>query len=44
MAVVSRRLGYANPAITLQLYAHAITDVQGDDVRTSAAFAFAETA
>jgi hypothetical protein len=34
-------LGHANPAIALQLYAHAITDVQGEDVLTPAAFAFA---
>ncbi len=40
VAIVSRRLGHANPAITLQLYAHAITDVQGEDVLTPAAFAF----
>jgi integrase len=39
VAVVSRRLGHANPAITLQLYAHAIADVHGEDVATPAAFA-----
>lgn len=44
VAIVSRRLGHANPAITLQLYAHAISDVQGDEVLTPAAFAFAGTA
>ncbi|MDQ6907294.1 MAG: tyrosine-type recombinase/integrase [Chloroflexota bacterium] len=41
VARVARRLGHANPAITLRLYAHAITDVQGDDLATPAAFAFA---
>jgi integrase len=41
---VARRLGHANPAITLKLYAHAITDVQGDDLETPAAFAFTGTA
>lgn len=41
VARVARRLGHANPAITLKLYAHAITDVQGDDLVTPAAFAFA---
>jgi hypothetical protein len=35
---VSRRLGHANPAITLRLYAHAIVDVHGEDVATPAAF------
>lgn len=44
VAVVSRRLGHATPAITLQLYAHAITDVHGEDVITPAAFAFTGTA
>jgi len=44
VAIVARRLGHANPAITLSLYAHAITDVQGDSVATPAAFAFTETA
>ncbi len=44
VARVARRLGHANPAITLKLYAHAITDMQGDDIVTPAAFAFAGTA
>ncbi len=44
VARVARRLGHANPAITLKLYAHAITDVQGDDLTTPAAFAFTATA
>jgi integrase len=44
VARVARRLGHANPAITLRLYAHAITDVQGEDLVTPAAFAFAGTA
>ncbi len=44
VARVARRLGHANPAITLKLYAHAITDVQDDDLATPAAFAFAGTA
>lgn len=43
VAIVSRRLGHANPAITLQLYAHAIVDVQGEDVATPAAFALTGT-
>jgi integrase len=43
VARVARRLGHANPAITLKLYAHAITDVQGDDLETPAAFAFTGT-
>ena len=41
VAIVSRRLGHANPAITLKLYAHALTDTFGDDLQTPAAFAFA---
>jgi integrase len=41
VARVARRLGHANPAITLKLYAHAITDMQGDEIVTPAAFAFA---
>jgi len=44
VARVARRLGHANPAITLKLCAHAITDVQGDEIVTPAAFAFAGTA
>ncbi len=38
---VSRRLGHANPGITLTIYAHALSDVHGDEVKTPAAFAFA---
>lgn len=44
VAIVSRRLGHANPAITLQLYAHAIVDVHGEDVATPAAFALTDAA
>jgi integrase len=44
VAIVSRRLGHANPAITLQLYAHAIADVHGEDVATPAAFALTDAA
>lgn len=44
VARVARRLGHANPTITLRLYAHAITDVLGDDLATPAAFAFTGTA
>ena len=43
VAIVSRRLGHANPAITLQLYAHAIVDVHGEDITTPAAFALTGT-
>ncbi len=43
VAIVSRRLGHANPAITLQRYAHAITDVHGEDIVTPAAFALTGT-
>jgi integrase len=43
VARVARRMGHANPAITLKLYAHAITDIQGDRIVTPAAFAFAGT-
>jgi hypothetical protein len=32
VAIISRRLGHANPAITLAIYAHAITDMHGDEV------------
>ncbi len=42
--VVSRRLGHANPAITMQIYAHALTDTHGDDMQTPASFAFKGTA
>jgi len=37
---VSRRLGHANPGITMTIYAHALVDVDGEDVPTPAAFAF----
>lgn len=40
IAAVSRRLGHANPAITLSIYAHALTDTHGEDPQTPAAFAF----
>jgi integrase len=43
IATVSRRLGHANPAITLSIYAHAITDMHGDDMQMPAAFAFTGT-
>jgi integrase len=39
IVIVSRRLGHANPAITLSIYAHALTDTHGDDLQTPAAFA-----
>ncbi len=42
--VVSRRLGHANPAITMSIYAHALTDTHGDDMQTPVAFAFKGTA
>jgi len=41
---VSRRLGHANPGITMKTYAHALSDVQGEDLPTPTAFAFAGTA
>lgn len=41
---VSRRLGHANPAITMAIYAHSLADVEGEDVQTPAAFAFSGTA
>ncbi|HEY8599026.1 MAG TPA: tyrosine-type recombinase/integrase [Thermomicrobiales bacterium] len=44
VAIVSRRLGHGNPAITLQLYAEAIVDVQGEDVAAPAAFALTHAA
>jgi integrase len=37
---VSRRLGHANPAITLAIYAHALTDIHGDNMQTPIAFRF----
>ncbi len=40
---VSRRLGHANPGITMTIYAHAITDVRDDDLITPAAFAYTGT-
>jgi len=43
ITVVSRRLGHANPAITMRIYAHALTDMQGDASVTPTAFAFAGT-
>ena len=43
VAVVSPRPGYANPEITLQLYPHAIADVQGEEADTPAAFAHTGT-
>jgi hypothetical protein len=33
--------GHANPAITMAIYAHALTDFHGDEMQTPAAFAFA---
>ncbi len=44
ITVVSRRLGHANPGITLTIYAHALTDVPEGNLATPAAFAFAGTA
>lgn len=41
---VSRRLGHANPGITMTIYAHALSDTQGEANTTPAAFAFAGTA
>lgn len=41
--VVSRRLGHAHPGVTMTIYAHALSDVQGEDLATPAAFAFAGT-
>jgi hypothetical protein len=35
--------GHANPAITLAVYAHAVTDMYGDAMRTPPAFAFTGT-
>ena len=37
---VSRRLGHANPGITMTIYAHALSDVQHEDVKAPAALAF----
>ncbi len=37
---VSRRLGHANPGITMTIYAHALSDTQGEADTTPAAFAF----
>lgn len=37
---VSRRLGHANPGITMTIYAHALVDDDGDDLQTPAAFRF----
>lgn len=44
ITTVSRRLGHANPAITLKLYAHALTDTPEPNPITPAAFAFTGTA
>ena len=44
IAVVSRRLGHASPAITLGIYAHALADVPDGNLATPAAFVFAGTA
>lgn len=41
---VSRRLGHANPGITMTIYAHALSDTQGEANTTPAAFAFVGTA
>jgi integrase len=41
---VSRRLGHANPAITMAIYAHALSDVRDERIVTPAAFAFTGTA
>ncbi len=40
---VSRRLGHANPGITMRIYAHALSDVRDEEVVTPAAFAFTGT-
>jgi integrase len=40
---VSRRLGHANPGITMRIYVHALSDVRDEEVMTPAAFAFAGT-
>jgi integrase len=40
---VSRRLGHANPGITMRIYAHALSDVRDEGIMTPAAFAFAGT-
>jgi integrase len=42
--VVSRRLGHANPGITMTIYAHALSDVYDEEIVTPAAFAFVGTA
>ncbi len=41
---VSRRLGHANPGITMTTYAHALSDVFDDAIVTPAAFTLAGTA
>jgi len=41
---VSRRLGHANAAITMKIYAHALNDDEGENLQTPAAFAFTGTA
>jgi integrase len=42
--IVSRRLGHANPGITMTIYAHALSDVRDDEVITPKAFRMADTA
>lgn len=44
VVTVSRRLGHASPAITLGIYAHALSDVPDGSLTTPAAFAFVGTA
>jgi integrase len=41
---VSRRLGHANPGITMTIYAHALSDVRDDEVVTPKAFRLTGTA
>jgi integrase len=41
---VSRRLGHANPGITMTIYAHALSDVRDDEVVTPKAFRLMDTA
>jgi len=38
IVTVSRRLGHANPGITMTIYAHALSDVPDGDLVTPAAF------
>ena len=44
VVTVSRRLGHASLAITLGIYAHALSDVPDGGLTTPAPFAFAGTA